>query len=150
MPGVGPRLGGLLAVAILLAPLHQCCSPLQTHRDLSGREDATHCLAHVLCKMLQCQCSSAIQTVQTQHAILQMLCNLWLEKSNSNRRESVATYIFNLLVCQSDMIRQHHMLTCRASCLTGFLMRVVYCSKELISPKPYKVLQFMLGSKQST
>ncbi len=82
MSGVGPGLGGLLAVADLLAPLHQSCSPLQTHRDFSGHEDAEHCPAHVLRKMLQCQCLSAIQAVQTRHATLQMLCNLWLKTTH--------------------------------------------------------------------
>jgi hypothetical protein len=84
MPGVGPMLGGLLAVANLLAPLHQSRSPLQTHRDFSGHDDAERCPAHVLHKMLQCQCFliiiCAVQAVQTQHATLQKLCNLWLIK----------------------------------------------------------------------
>ncbi len=70
MSELGPGVGGLLAVANLLAPLHQSCSPLQTHRDVSGHEDAEHCPAHVLRKMLQCQCLSVIQAVQTQYALL--------------------------------------------------------------------------------
>ena len=69
MSGVGPGLGGLLAVADLLAPLHQSCSPLQTQRDVSGREDAERCPAHMLHKM-QWQCLSVIQAVQTQYALL--------------------------------------------------------------------------------
>ena len=70
MSELGPGVGGLLAVANLLAPLHQSCSPLQTHRDVSGHEDAEHCPAHVLRKMLQYQCLSVIQAVQTQYALL--------------------------------------------------------------------------------
>ncbi len=87
MCGVGPGLGGLLAVADLLAPLHQSCSPLQTHRDFSGHEDAEHCPAHVLRRMLQCQGLSVIQAVQTQYEILQMLLHFWRgEKTQQQNR----------------------------------------------------------------
>ena len=49
--------------------------------------------------------------------------------------------------CTPPVLAEHTILTCNDSLLTGFLRRWAYCSRELISPKPYRVLQQAIASR---
>jgi len=90
MSELGPGVGGLLAVANLLAPLHQSCSPLQTHRDVSGHEDAEHCPA----RAAQDAAMSVLERHSGSADTIRIIVKL-LQSLHSHRRESVAIYIFN-------------------------------------------------------
>ena len=96
------------------------------------------------CNCLACVCCAA-RTCQQQQCWMALLWLAAMKACNGrlSGKGSRSSYGFE----QKGGIQG---LACKAACLTGFLMRSAYWSRELISPKPYSVLQTYNSWLQAT